>query len=67
MAPLDFIQNGRLKCHRGRKEAELVCFCFFFFSPQKVTEADCLLKSLIENLKTETSQQGNESNWVGKE
>lgn len=51
----------------GERKQSWFAFVFFFFSPQKVTEADCLLKSLIENLKTETSQQGNESNWVGKE
>lgn len=50
----------------GERKQSWFAFVFFFF-PQKVTEADCLLKSLIENLKTETSQQGNESNWVGKE
>lgn len=37
----------------GGKE---VVFFFFFFSES--AEADCLLKSLIENSKTETSQQG---------
>ena len=32
----------------------------FFFS-QKSAEADCPLRNLIENLKTETSQQGKEN------
>ena len=32
----------------------------FFFS-QKTAEADCPLKNLLENLKTETSQQGKEN------
>ena len=32
----------------------------FFFS-QKSAEADCPLKNLLENLKTETSQQGKEN------
>lgn len=40
----------------GEREA----FIFFLFSES--AEADCLLKSLIENSKTETSQQGKESN-----
>ena len=43
----------------GEKEA------IFFFSES--AEADCLLKNLIENSNTETSQQGKESNSVGKE
>lgn len=33
----------------------------FFFSSQKSAEADCPLRNLIENLKTETSQQGKEN------
>lgn len=55
MSPLDFILNGRFNCHSGG-EMKL------FFSPSENAEADCLLKSLMENLKTETSQQGKESN-----
>lgn len=33
----------------------------FFFSSQKSAEADCPLRNLIENLKTETSHQGKEN------
>lgn len=33
----------------------------FFFFPQKSAEADCPLRNLLENLKTETSQQGKEN------
>lgn len=39
----------------------------FFVAFSENTEADCLLKSLIKNSKTETSQQGKERNWAEEE